>query len=125
MFQRFERIKVLSFSDSQVRRVLPRRSFRIQTRKTDASQAMRVSFSKMATTSSDMFFPCGEDAASAAEKDFKQVTNAIESLLRRAGSNFELEITSTHLMMQEQPRLTELETSSYNYNLLLARGASF
>eukprot|EP00291_Cryptomonas_curvata_P025313 CAMPEP_0172164200 /NCGR_PEP_ID=MMETSP1050-20130122/7710_1 /TAXON_ID=233186 /ORGANISM="Cryptomonas curvata, Strain CCAP979/52" /LENGTH=79 /DNA_ID=CAMNT_0012834505 /DNA_START=89 /DNA_END=328 /DNA_ORIENTATION=+ len=79
----------------------------------------------MATTSSDMFFPCGEHAATAAENDFKHVTNAIESFLRRAGSNFELEITTTRVMMQDQPLLSELETSSYNYNLLLARGASF
>jgi hypothetical protein len=86
---------------------------------------MRISFSKMATTSSDMFFPCDDHAASAAEKDFKHVTSAIESFLRKAGSNFELEITTTRLVMQQQPLLSELESSSYNYNLLLARGASF
>jgi hypothetical protein len=111
--------------DLQVRRIAPRRSFRIQTRQHDPSEALRVSFSKMATTSSDMFFPCGDYAASAAARDFKYVTNAVESFLRKAGSNFELEITTTRLMMQDQPSITESETSSYNYNLLLARGASF
>jgi hypothetical protein len=88
-------------------------------------EANKISFSKMATNSSDMFFPCGDQAASAAQRDFKYLENAVESFLKRAGSNFELEITTTRVMMQEQPQLTESEISFHSYNFLLAQGASF
>ena len=80
--------------------------------------------SKRVTDSSDLFFACDDQSASAAAKDLHHVSAAINSFLAKAGSNFELEITSTLLMTSPSAEVSA-ETTSYNFNLLLARGASF
>ncbi len=80
--------------------------------------------SQMVTNSSDLFFACDDHSAAAAEKDLRHFTEALDSFLAKAGSNFELELTTTR-MVTSQPVVAEQEKMSYNFNLLLARGASF
>jgi hypothetical protein len=61
--------------------------------------------SKRALESSDIFFSCDESAASASTKDLQHLSVALDSLLKKAGSNFELGITSTKVTMSPtQPK---------------------
>ena len=80
--------------------------------------------SRTATDFSDLFFPCGDQSASAAAKDFHNLSSTFESLLTKLGTNFELEVTST-LLMTVPPVSDEIsqEARSHQYNMvLLARG---
>ena len=81
--------------------------------------------SRTATDFSDLFFPCGDQSASAAAKDFHNLSATFESLLTKLGTNFELEVTSTLLMTAPPVEGTSLDSVSDKYNLMLARGASF
>ena len=76
--------------------------------------------------SSDLFFSCDDHSAAAAQREYRPLTLALDSLLAKAGANFGLEVTST-LMMTTPPVATEAhqEAMSYKFNLLLARGSSF
>ena len=81
--------------------------------------------SRTATDSCDLFFPCGDQSASAAAKDFQRLSVAFNSFLSKFGTNFELEVTSTLLMTAPPVEGTSLDSVSYKYNLMLSRGASF
>ena len=76
--------------------------------------------------SSDLFFACDDKSARAAAKDLRFVSVALDSFLAKAGSNFELEVNFTRMSTMPPAQLEEgSDVSSYRFNLLLARGASF
>jgi hypothetical protein len=78
----------------------------------------------------DLFFIPEVDAKLSAnyQLEIEPTTMSVaESILKKAASNFELEVTSTLVMTLDEPLLQQNWSSqyAYHYHLLIARGASF
>ena len=89
------------------------------------SKCQAVAAARQATESSDLFFATGAINPSVLGES-QRIAPTLESLLSKAGSNFELEITSTRIMTMNEPLILKDWSSQYSYHcqLLLACGAS-
>ena len=98
----------------QVRTNTVRIVLRTQAR-ANVDAALKTISSKRATESSDLFFSCDEAAASASKRDLQHLSVALDSLLKKAGSNFELGITSTEVMTMPSPPASKAIFSPHSF----------
>ncbi len=103
----------------QVRTITARIASHKQAR-ANIDSTLKALSSRRAMESSDLFFPCDERAVSASKKDFQHISFALGSLLKKAGSNFELGLTSTKVMTMPCPpsNQTKIPPHSFRSDLM-------